>query len=79
MALKKYDSRGEFQDPVLRCHRCATLLLRSEIERLGMCHKCGSKKMANVLIMTNDEHDQLLKWEIDPAFLAVFEGVADAR
>jgi rRNA maturation endonuclease Nob1 len=79
MALKKYDSRGEFEDPVMRCHRCATILLKTEIERLGMCHKCGSKKMTNVLVMSEEERQQLIKWEIDPAFLEVFEGVADAR
>jgi Zn finger protein HypA/HybF involved in hydrogenase expression len=75
--MNKYnpDNKTDFPDPVIRCDSCQKLIKRTDIHTLGKCRHCGSKKMRNVLVFSEDEMIMLKNWKIDPDFLALFEGV----
>jgi len=46
---------GTFNDPVVRCVDCQRVVSRSEIHVFGMCPGCGTKRVKNVLLLTQDE------------------------
>ena len=73
--MEKYDRDAPFEDPVVRCTECSELLLREVIHKLGMCSKCGNKRMRNVLVLSVEEMQELKDKNIDPEFLKLFEGV----
>ena len=74
-----YDNKDPdvgFNDPVVRCDSCHVLLERSNLQKLGMCKKCGNRRVRNVLVMSDVEITQLKEWGIDPDFIALFEEVS---
>lgn len=74
---EKYDTDGPFEDPVVRCCDCSKLIFRGSIKKFGSCPHCGNRRVRNVLAMTGEEMEMLKKKDIDPVFLALFEGVPD--
>ena len=73
--MSKYDSKGPFNDPVIRCCECQNLIMRTIIHKDGQCPNCGCKRIRNVLAMNDKEMDRLKELGVDPEFLALFEGV----
>lgn len=70
--LKKYDAKGPFNDPVLRCDSCQKLNLRTQLGRLGMCAGCGNKRMRSIQLFTEVEQVEMRELQVDPDFLALF-------
>ena len=70
-------SQVPFSDPVVRCDSCRALILRSSIHTLGLCPKCGNRRIRNVLVLSTEEMFQLKQWGIDPKFIALFEEVEE--
>lgn len=81
----KYSRDAPFEDPVVRCDSCQTLLLCTELRKLGRCAKCGGHKVRNVFSFSEGEWKIMKEeWQVDPEFLKLFEpieakGVADVR
>lgn len=77
MELPKYDYRRPFEDPVVRCFKCQHLIRMESLKKMGICPKCGGRKMSNVLVYNEEEQKQMQDWNIDPEFLQRFEQVAE--
>ena len=60
-----------FNDPVVRCVDCQHLIFRKEIQDVGMCPKCGTKRVKNVLLLTQKEAN-MLDWFF-PDFVLCFD------
>ena len=73
--MKKYDSKGPFNDPIARCTECQYLIMREQVQKSAGCPKCGCKRVRNVLALDSDEIEKLKKRGIDPDFLALFEAM----
>lgn len=73
---QKYSKDGPFNDPVVRCDKCQTLLFVPEIKRLGGCTRCGNTRVGNVRVLTEEEMAQANIWvsegKIDAAWLSLF-------
>lgn len=69
----KYSKDGAFQDPVVRCDGCHKLAKIETIKAVGCCPECGNKRVRNVLVFNSSELEQLKAWNIDPAFIDLFE------
>lgn len=75
----------EFNDPIVRCTDCLSLVHRIYISKKGGCHHCGNRRMKNVLTMKPEEMSKIIDgsinfeldkkdwWPMDPAFLGLFE------
>ena len=72
--MDKYDKDGPMEDPILRCAACNGIIYKTYIRTMGMCPKCGNKRVKNVLILSEKEMEELRKTNTDPAFLDLFEG-----
>lgn len=77
MELPKYDYRRAFEDPVVRCFKCQQLILMENVKKMGICPKCGGRRVSNVLVFNDEEKKQMKEWNIDPEFLERFEEVPD--
>jgi hypothetical protein len=75
MQLNKYDRDGSFNDPIVRCCDCQAIISRETIRDAGCCPQCGNRRVRNVLAMNEEEMDKLKENNIDPEFIALFEGV----
>ena len=73
--MDKYDPKGSFCDPVVRCFRCHTVLRTEQLLRLGVCSKCGGRKVSNVTILNEEELEQIKKWDLDPEYIAEWGSV----
>ena len=73
--MHKYDTKNVFNDPVVRCCDCRRIITREEIREVGMCPKCGNRRVRSVTVLDSDEKRQLERDGIDPEFLAIFEPV----
>ena len=73
--MDKYDPKGSFQDPILRCFRCHTVLKAEQLLRLGVCSKCGGRKVSNVTILSEEELETIKKWDLDPEYIAEWGAV----
>lgn len=62
-----------FNDPVVRCTDCQAIVTRDDIRKFGMCPKCGTRRMRNVVVLNAKEMQDLKNADVDPAFLAEFE------
>ena len=71
----KYDHKiaQPFNDPVVRCDSCQTLLSRKKIVEEGKCWQCGNRRVRNVVSFTSEERKKMEKWEVDPEYLDLFE------
>lgn len=72
-----YGKDEPFNDPVVRCDSCGSLIRRELLHRLGSCGKCGSRKVRNVRTFTGEDLEQMREWNVDPEFLKLFEEVAE--
>lgn len=50
----------------------------SKLREMGGCI-CGSRKVRNLKGFDDKEQALMIEWEIDPAFLALFEPMADTK
>lgn len=70
----KYSKDGVFRDPVVRCDSCQRMLFREQIQEHGACF-CGSRRIRNIRSFTPEERELLIKKNVDPDFLALFEEI----
>lgn len=77
--MSKYDPKGSFREPVLRCFKCHKVVNTAHLFKDGCCGHCGSKKVANIGNSKITEEDMALmkKWKIDPEFIQEFTGGED--
>lgn len=68
----KYDGKGVFNDPVVRCTECQQIIFREELHAAGCCPKCGNRRVRNVLAFDDKELEYMKAKGIDPDFLAIF-------
>ena len=77
---QKYSKDGPFNEPVVICDSCARMLLRVEVQRVGMCSHCGNTRMRNVRVLSEENMKIAQEWasegKIDPDWLKLFEAVA---
>ena len=72
--IAKYDPDNlSFEDPLLRCCDCSTLIMRESLREAGCCPKCGCKRVRNVLALTQSEMDACVAAKVDKEFLALWE------
>ena len=71
--MSKYDKDSAFADPVLRCDSCSAIVLAQDLRDKGCCLKCGNRKVRNLQVFNEEEHKQMLAWNIDPEFIGQFE------
>lgn len=62
-----------FTDPVVRCVDCQRIIFRHEIQEFGMCPGCGTKRVKNVLLLTEEEMNELKDKCVSSEFLDEFE------
>ena len=74
--MEKYRSDGPFEDPVVRCCECSSLVYREQIQQNGMC-ACGNRRVRNLLSLNDVEMEKLKERGVDPDFIKLFEGVPD--
>ena len=72
----KYDPKGPFNDPVVRCDACQKLLLRAGLTKIGCCEHCGNRRVRNLTVFNEKELEQMKAWNVDPEFIALFEVTA---
>jgi Zn finger protein HypA/HybF involved in hydrogenase expression len=73
--LPKYHRDGPFEDPVVRCTECQSIVYREELTKIGQCPKCGNRRVRNVTTLHDGEMKELKDKKVDPDFLALFGGV----
>jgi len=71
--MNKYDKDAPFADPVLRCDSCSSIVLSVDLKKYGRCPDCGNRKVRNLQVFSEKEHETMLEWSVDPEFLAQFE------
>ena len=71
----KYDPKGKFQDPVVRCGECSKIVLHQGIVDTGCCPNCGAGRVRNLRVFNSEEKKQMEEWGVDPDFISLFEGV----
>jgi hypothetical protein len=83
MPEQKYSKDGEFKEPVLRCDRCANLILLATLHQIGMCPHCSNIRVANVRTVNDKEMAQLIDWAgngtIDKDFVALFAPMPESE
>ena len=52
-------------DPVLRCDSCQELVKIAVLHKLGVCPKCGNKRMRSLTVLSADEKKKLVSWGFD--------------
>ena len=72
-ARKKYPTDGDFVDPVVRCDGCNKPVLLKVYHKQGACPLCGSRKCKTLRAFTEEERQWILKQDIDPLFLQLFQ------
>jgi hypothetical protein len=77
--MSKYTVDGPFNDPVVRCCECQSLIHRGTISKQGCCPGCGSKRVKSAINFSEKEMETLKKSGIDPEFLKLFEPNEDAE
>ena len=74
---QKYSCDGPFREPVLQCDACQSLLLLTELHRVGMCPQCSNTRVRNVRTLTDEKMVQMKKLiaehKIDPDWIGLFE------
>lgn len=76
-SFQKYGKDAPFEDPVVRCDSCQTMIFRKELTTLGRCPKCGRRKVRNCDVFSEAEFQRMRDKGVDPDFLALFEGVPE--
>jgi hypothetical protein len=71
--VRRYNQKGVFDEPVLRCDRCETLIRRQVMLALGQCPQCGNRRVRSLAGFNRWEYWKMKYWwKIDPAFFAQF-------
>ncbi len=75
-AVSKYSHDGPFNDPVVRCDSCNTLILSADLKKQGMC-ECSNKRIRNLLVVNDKDKATIQQWidegKVDPDFILIFE------
>lgn len=74
---KQPDDQVSFREPVVRCDSCTKLVLVGDIEKYGLCNKCGNRRFRNVNVINDEELLDLIKLGVPEDFLLQFAGVAE--
>ena len=74
--LKQPDG-ASFREPVVRCDSCAKIVLVADIEKYGLCDKCGNRRFRNVNSFNDEELLQMIKIGVPEDFLLLFGHVAE--
>ena len=53
--------REPFNDPVVRCTQCMDIIERMTLRKIGMCPRCGCRKVKEILTLTKEEINWLNK------------------
>ena len=72
--MAKYSKDGDFTDPIVRCDSCNKIILVSKLKEMGAC-LCGSRKVKNLRGFDDTEQALMVRWGVDPDFMALFEGI----
>lgn len=68
-----YSKDAVFHDPVVRCDSCQTLLLVSELHKIGQCSRCSNTRVRNLRgILTEPDCRTLLEWKAEGKIAADF-------
>lgn len=75
--MTTYSKDGPFNDPVVRCDSCQTLLLVKILKEDGQCLRCSNTKVRNLRgTLIVEDCETLISWRnsglIDPDFVALF-------
>ncbi len=74
-----YEDLGQAHDNILRCKDCMHIVSYTTITTLGSCDKCGNKRFSEIVLLSQEEHDDIVSGKIDfeyrDKFLAEFNGV----
>jgi len=73
----KYSKDGPVNDPVMRCDSCVKIIRTETLKNIGKCPHCGNRKVRSLQTFSSLERDKMVKWNIDPAFLAIFESTGE--
>ena len=76
--MEKYSDDGPFTDPIVRCCDCKAIVTRVDIKKLGMCGKCGNKRVRKISVLSETEMKELKENGVDPVFLALFGEIDEA-
>lgn len=78
-----------FDEPLVRCDSCNTLVFVGFLHQNGMCHYCGNRRFRNVLSIREDEMKAIKEGTMDfgtevpkalmDLFLGLFEEVGNAK
>lgn len=49
------DEKGLGHDSILRCSKCQKLVLMDDIKKNGQCHYCGSSRLNEIRVMSDEE------------------------
>jgi len=72
-----YGKDAPFNDPIVRCVDCQEMLFRTQLQKVGCCKKCGSRRVKSVLTLNDKEIDILKEKEIDPEYIALFTPIEE--
>jgi predicted RNA-binding Zn-ribbon protein involved in translation (DUF1610 family) len=59
-------------DPLLRCDSCQAIVKLDTLHQLGVCPKCGNKRIRSVTILSVEERRKVADWGYEE-FLTEFE------
>lgn len=65
---------SEVMDPVFRCCSCNKLVKTTTLHKIGMCSKCGNRRVASVTVLNTGERNKIVDWGYDD-FAELFEAV----
>jgi hypothetical protein len=60
-----YESLGRAHDYLMRCKDCQRLVVFSVLSKLGCCDGCGTRKMAEITILSEQEMADIKSGAID--------------
>lgn len=74
-----YEDLGRGHDYLMRCKDCKALVTFTMIKKLGCCDKCGTRKFAEITILSEQEMADIqsgaIQFPDSDKFLAEFKGV----
>jgi len=59
-------------DPVVRCDSCGKIVLRANLEKIGMADCCGNRRVKKMSTFNDAEEAQMVEWGVDKDFLVLF-------